>query len=222
MFESKYSKFLTVILVIVIVAILVLLGFFVFDMIKKYSLTKQASDFVENFEGDITTGDNNYNGTQDQDVELEEIEKAPEITGSSSGKQKYKGFTVVGTMKIPTINLQYPIFEDVSASALENGLIALFPSGDNLNQQGNTVIIGHNYRNGTLFSNLKKVTNGTKVYITDYRGKTVTYEVYNMFEASSTDTSFYSRDTNGLAEVTLSTCTDASNDQRTIVFAKQI
>ena len=61
-----------------------------------------------------------------------------------------------------------------------------------------------------------------KIYIKDFRGTTLTYEVYNKFEASSTDSSFYTRDTNGLAELTLSTCTDASNDVRTIVFAKQI
>ena len=58
--------------------------------------------------------------------------------------------------------------------------------------------------------------------MTDYRGKSITYQVYNKFEANQDDTSFYTRDTNGLAELTLSTCTDASNDQRTIIFAKQI
>ena len=105
---------------------------------------------------------------------------------------------------------------------VKKALVALYPSGDNLNLPGNTVVIGHNYRNGTLFSNLKKLSNGAKIYVTDYRGKSLTYEVYNKFETSSTDTSFYSRDTNGLAELTLSTCTDASNDQRTIIFAKQI
>ena len=73
-----------------------------------------------------------------------------------------------------------------------------------------------------FFSNLKKITNGAKIYVTDYTGKSLTYEVYNKFEASSTDSSFYTRDTNGLAELTLSTCTDASNDIRTIVFAKQV
>ena len=125
-------------------------------------------------------------------------------------------------MKIPAINLEYPIVEEVTTKSLETALVALYPNGDNLNQVGNTVVIGHNYRNGMFFSNLKKLTNGAKIYVTDYRGKTVTYQVYNKFEASSTDTSFYTRDTAGLAELTLSTCTDASNDQRTIIFAKQI
>ena len=55
MFESKYSKVLTIILVVVIIAIVGLLGFLAFDYIHKYSSTKQASDFVEDYQGDITT-----------------------------------------------------------------------------------------------------------------------------------------------------------------------
>ena len=224
MFESKYSKVLTVVLVIVIIAIVALLGFLSYDFIKKYNTSKQASDFVEEYQGDLTTGDQE-NDTVQENVTLDDANEIPitsTSTSGNSGKKKYEGFTVVGTMKIPAINLEYPIVQEVSTKALEKALIALYPSGDNLNLPGNTVVIGHNYRNGMFFSNLKKLTNGAKIYVTDFRGKSLTYEVYNKFEASSTDTSFYTRDTNGLAELTLSTCTDASNDQRTIIFAKQI
>jgi sortase family protein len=225
MFESKYSKVLTVILIVVIIAIVVLLGFLAYDYIQKFNTTKQASDFVEDYQGDLNTGEQNVTGNDIENATLGNITETPIENSGTSGngtKKKYYNYTVVGTMKIPAINLQYPIVEDVTGPALEKALVALYPSGDNLNLPGNTVVIGHNYRNGTLFSNLKKLSNGAKIYVTDYRGKSLTYEVYNKFETSSTDTSFYSRDTNGLAELTLSTCTDASNDQRTIIFAKQI
>ena len=223
MFESKYSKVLTIILIIVIVAIVGLLGFLAFDYIQKYYIAKQASNFVEEYQGDMTTG--NENVTEGQTTEnaiVEGLDETPTSVGTSATKKKYKGYSVVGTMKIPKINFEYPILEEVSTKALETAVIALYPSGDNLNLPGNTLIIGHNYRNGLFFSNIKKLSNGDKIYVTDYRGKSITYEIYNKFEASSTDTSFYQRDTNGLAELTLSTCTDASNDQRIIIFAKQI
>lgn len=225
MFESKYSKVLTIILIVVIIAIVLLLGFLAFDYIQKYNTTKQASDFVENYQGDINSGNQNNDGEETENVTLNSTTETPIESSGTSGsgtKKKYYNYSVVGTMKIPAINLEYPIVENVTGPALEKALVALYPSGDNLNLPGNTVIIGHNYRNGTFFSNLKKLSNGSKIYVTDYRGKSLTYEVYNKFETSSTDTSFYSRDTNGLAELTLSTCTDASNDQRTIIFAKQI
>lgn len=227
MFESKYSKALTIVLVVVILVIVILLGCLSYDYIKKYNTSKQASDFVENYEGNITTSNDNSSNENiiKENVTLDSTNETPissSTSGTTSGKKKYKNFTVVGTMKIPAINLEYPIVEEVTTKSLETALVALYPNGDNLNQVGNTVVIGHNYRNGMFFSNLKKLTNGAKIYVTDYRGKTVTYQVYNKFEASSTDTSFYTRDTAGLAELTLSTCTDASNDQRTIIFAKQI
>lgn len=228
MFENKYSKVLTIVLVIVIVAIVLLLGFLAFDYIKKFTTTKQASDFVEDYQGDITTGnENSGNSTEiEENITLDnneiEINNSGTSSSGTSSKKTYKGFTVVGTMKIPAINLEYPILEEISTKSLETALVALYPNGDNINLPGNTVVIGHNYRNGTLFSNLKKLSNGAKIYVTDFRGKSITYQVYNKFEASESDTSFYTRDTNGLAELTLSTCTDASNDQRTIIFAKQI
>ena len=225
MFESKYSKVLTIILVIVIVAIVILLGFLAYDYINKFSSTKQASDFVEDYQGNITTSEEDNTNNSQENVALDSTNEVPitdSSTSGSTGKKKYKGYTVVGTMKIPAINLEYPIFEEITTKALETGLIALYPNGDNINQVGNTVIIGHNYRNGMFFSNLKKLSNGAEIYINVFRGTTLTYEVYNKFEAAATDTSFYTRDTNGHAEITLSTCTDASNDQRTILFAKQI
>lgn len=234
MFESKYNKVLTIILIIVIVAIVLLLSFLTFDYIKKVNNTKQASNFVNSFQSEIENS-NSTNEIANENVTNSTTE-APEEnmtlnsnetqinngSSSSENKKKYQGLTVVGTMRIPAINLEYPIVEETSTTALEKALVALYPNGDNLNQPGNTVIIGHNYRNGQFFSNLKKLSNGAKIYVTDFRGKSITYEVYNKFEALSTDASFYGRDTNGLPELTLSTCTDTNNDQRTIIFAKQI
>lgn len=235
MFESKYSKVLTVVLIIIIIAIILLLGFLTFDYIKKVSTDKQASEFVNSFQSEIGSNNNevvNENETNSTEIPEEnmtissnetQINNGSSGNSSSSGnKKKYKNLTVVGTMRIPAINLEYPIVEETSTTALEKALVALYPNGDNLNQPGNTVIIGHNYRNGQFFSNLKKLSNGAKIYVTDFRGKSITYEVYNKFEASSTDPSFYARDTNGLPELTLSTCTDTNNDLRTIIFAKQI
>lgn len=72
MFESRYSKVLTVVLVIIIIAIVGLLGFLAFDYIRKYNNTKQASDFVENYQGDISTGDDSEQGNELGNVVLEE------------------------------------------------------------------------------------------------------------------------------------------------------
>ncbi len=222
MFESKYSKVLTVILVIVIVAIVGLLGFLAYDYYQNYMTTKETSDFVDGFEEEIsnetptnnTAVDNNTTGENP----FEAIEATNTASSSSTNKREtYKGYGVFGTMKIPAINFRYPILDTLSTSSLETSVVFLYGVG--LNKPGNSVIIGHNYRNGVFFSNNKKLNIGDKIFITDEEGKTLTYNIYSKFEATPEDTSFYQRDTGGLPEVTLSTCTDDSS-ARLIICAK--
>lgn len=221
MFESRYSKVLTTILIIVIVGIVGLLGFLAFDYFQNAMITKNTSDFVDNFMGEIADGteDNtgNNDGNDNQDDPFNQIKDAQSGYSSSSKKRTYQGFGVLGTMEIPAINFKYPVLEKVTKKSIETAVAFLYGAG--LNQPGNTVIIGHNYRNGLFFSNNKKLKVDDKIYITDNDGKKLTYTIYNKFETTPEDTSFYQRDTGGKAEVTLSTCTDDSK-ARLIICAK--
>lgn len=221
MFESKYSKVLTVMLAIVIIAIIGLLGFLAYDYYQKYVVTKDTSDFVDNFQGDVADGDTtgtdeNTENTEENTNPFDQIKDAETGSGSTR-KQTYKGFGVLGTMEIPATNFKYPILEKVTKSSIETAVAFLYGTG--INQPGNSVIIGHNYRNGLFFSNNKKLNMGDKIYITDLEGNKMTYTIYNKFETTPEDTSFYQRDTGGKPEVTLSTCTDDSK-ARLIIFAK--
>ena len=220
MFESKYSKLLTVILVIVILGIVGLLGFLAYDYFQNAMITKDTSDFVDNFQGEVAdgSGDNtgSDNGSESGEDPFNQIKDA-QTTASSSKRRTYQGFGVLGTMEIPATNFKYPVLEKVTKKSIETAVAFLYGAG--LNQPGNTVIIGHNYRNGLFFSNNKKLNIGDKIYITDNDGKKLTYTIYNKFETTPEDTSFYQRDTGGKAEVTLSTCTDDSK-ARLIICAK--
>ena len=213
MFESKYSKVLTIILVIVIVAIIGLLGFLGYDYYQNFVVTKDTSDFVDNFQGDVTddqipSEDQTTSDNNDNENPFDQI-KNPETGSSSSNKKTYKGFGVLGTMEIPATNFKYPVLEKVTKKSIETAVAFLY--GNGLNQPGNSVIIGHNYRNGLFFSNNKKLNIGDKIYVTDNDGNKVTYTIYNKFETTPEDTSFYQRDTGGKPEITLSTCTDDSS-----------
>lgn len=148
---------------------------------------------------------------------FEQIKDADTSSSSSKKQQTYKGFGVLGTMEIPATNFKYPVLEKVTKKSIETAVAFLYGTG--LNQPGNSVIIGHNYRNGLFFSNNKNLNIGDKIYITDNEGTKLTYTIYNKFETTPEDTSFYQRDTGGKAEVTLSTCTDDSS-ARLIIFAK--
>lgn len=218
MFESKYNKLLTIVLVIVIIAIIGLLVFWGIDVFQKSSITNETAEFVDNYQGDDQTPDDETeNNENDGSNPLDEIEESNTTGSSKRTKKTYKGYVVNGTMEIPKISFKYPVLEEFNKKSLETSVVILYGAG--LNQPGNTVIIGHNYRNGVFFSNNKKLNNGDKIYVTDYAGKKVSYTIYNKFETTPEDTSFYQRDTNGNPEITLSTCTDDSS-ARLIIFAK--
>ena len=86
MFESKYSKLLTVILVVVIVGIIGLLGFLAYDYFQNAMITKDTSDFVDNFQGEVVDGsaDNTdtENGSEEGENPFNQIKDAQ--TASSS------------------------------------------------------------------------------------------------------------------------------------------
>lgn len=229
MFNSKYSKFLTVLLVIVIIAIVGLLGYLGYDYYEQYFITKDTAEFVDSFMSETEntivneTPDNTSaeetNVVVDENV-LDNIQSTTTTntnTGTTTTKKTYKGFNVVGTIEIPKINLKYPILEKVTKKSIEVAVAVIYGPGPN--EVGNTTIMGHNYRNGLFFSNLKKLSNGDKVYITDLNGNKVTYTIYNKYETTPEDADYMTRNTNGRREISLSTCTDDSS-ARLIIWAK--
>lgn len=221
MFDSKYGNVLTALLVVVIIAIVGLLGFFGYETYQKYFTTKDAEEFVDSYSPDVVSDDNttDENATSDANSTLDGIDSTSSDGQSSSkkGLQKYKGFYVYGTIEIPKTNVKYPILEKVTKKSIETAVAILYGPGPN--QPGNTVIVGHNYRNGAFFSNNKKLANGDKIYITDYEGKKLTYTIYNKYETTPEDTEYMTRNTNGAREISLSTCTDDSS-ARIIIWAK--
>ena len=216
MFESKYSKVLTVILVIVIIAVLGLLGFLAYNYYQNYIISRDTSAFVDDFQGEVADGEANDNSTNTTDENpFEQLQDSN--TSSGTTQRTYKGFGVLGTMEIPATNFKYPILEKVTKKSIETAVAFLYGVG--INEPGNSVIIGHNYRNNLFFSNNKRLNIGDKIYITDNDGDQLTYTIYNKFETTPEDTSFYQRDTGGIPEVTLSTCTDDST-ARLIICAR--
>ena len=82
------------------------------------------------------------------------------------------------------------------------------------------VLWGHNYKYGTFFSDIGKLTTGAKIYIKDTSGTKLEYQVYNSYETTDSDMTYATRETNGAREITLSTCSNESG-KRIIVYAKQ-
>lgn len=240
MFKDKlggqYSKFLTILLIIAIILIVGLLGFLGYDIIRKYYVTKEADAALNEFDKTIV------NNTKTNMVVSNEVTNVPTtntdtnitipttntvsnvVTGGNTGSSNTgssnnskKPYYTVGKIEIPKTDCEYPIYSKATRDSIEKGVAILHTTGG-LNQVGNTVIEGHNYRNGLFFSNNKKLEAGDKVYITDESGNKVTYTIYNKYETTPEDASYLERDTDGKREIVLLTCTDYTN-QRIVIFA---
>lgn len=230
MLNSKYSKVLTIILIIAIVIIVGLLVFIGIDWYKAYTVGKDTQNSLDQFNSYIENNQNNDNNANfenniDNNNIIEEpnnnnIIEEPSDNNNNSNSEglTYKGFKVAGVIEIPKTKVKYNVLDDPSAKAMEVGITIIY--GPGLNQTGNTVLAGHNYRNGTFFSNNNKLSSGDKIYITDLSGKKVSYTIYKKYKTDPNDFSYATRNTNGKREISLTTCTDDSS-ARIIIWAKE-
>lgn len=234
MIANKYGNFLTIVLIIVIVGIVVGAGFIIYNNFIKPNVREKKSaeaiaEFDRNFSevSSMTIDDtetnneiDNNNNTQDNNITNQTINSTYSNNSTSSKKKTYyDNFVMIGYITISKTNVKLPILTEVTPKALDTAVGVLYPSNPKLNEPGNVVIVGHNYRNGKFFSNNKKLSIGDKIKIKDETGRELMYTIYNKFETTPEDTSFYARDTQGAIEITLSTCTDDSK-ARTIILAK--
>ena len=222
---KKLVVVLSIIIIILIGVIVVGFCFWGYTLIKpkidKNNSQEAIEEFDRNLEIDGTSNedrvDENTNITIDQINPTNPTEN--QNTSTVKKKTYYEGFVMLGYITIPKTNVKEPILDSVTPETLNNAVAILYPSNPQLNQPGNVVIVGHNYRNGQFFSNNKKLSVGDKLSIKDNTGTELTYTIYEKFETTEQDTSFYNRDTNGAIEVTLSTCTDDAK-ARTIILAR--
>ena len=206
--NSKYSKVLTIALIVIVVLIIGLLIFWGVSALNKNNIKNEAEEGISAFKNQINNSNTNTNQTNQignggtiqnpyNNLVNEEniIPTNPTNPGNSDGDMKYKGFTMLGYIEIPKTNVNYPVLEEANMKALETSVAVLH--GPGLNKVGNTVIVGHNYRNGTFFSDNAKLSIGDKIYITDASGEKVTYTITKKYQTTPEDADYANRDTAG-------------------------
>ena len=230
--QSKYSKILTIVLIIVVILIIGLLVGWGVSALSNKKVVSDAEDATSAFQSQInanktnntknTTNDtekvNIINPYSDNMINIDPTLVDPDANKTSNDKPQYNGFTMLGYIEIPKTKIKLPVLEEVTKKALETSVAVL--NGPGLNKPGNTVIVGHNYRNGTFFSDNGKLTIGDKIYITGENGETLSYTIYKKYQTTPEDADYATRTLEaGAKEITLSTCTDDSG-ARIVIWAK--
>ena len=130
-----------------------------------------------------------------------------------------KKYESVGIVKIPKLNITYPILSKTTDALLKVSVCKFH--GANPNEVGNLCIIAHNYRRkGIFFSDVPTLEVGDIVEIQDLSQRTIQYEVYDVHTVMPNNRADTTQKTNGRKEVTLITCTN-DGKQRFIVRCKE-
>lgn len=135
------------------------------------------------------------------------------------------GYRIIGTVKIPKIELEYPILDidthnpEETKEPMKFSIVKYW--GGNVNDFGNLSIAGHNKYDGTMFGKTKNLVTGDIVELTDLQNRTIQYEIYDIFVTDPNDVTILQTKDENVREVTLITCTNG-NRERLILKAREV
>ena len=189
-------KIYKIILVCLIIATLVVAALIAIKYFNLYKNETEAKQVIANINEELKNSDN----------PITEID------------EQIQGHKVVGIIKIPKIELEYPILETTSKETLNLSITKFW--GNQINELGNVTLAGHNNLNGTMFGKTKKLEVGDVIELTDIQNVTLKYKVFKIYVIDPNDISCILPEQEGTREVTLITCTNG-NKNRLIVKARE-
>lgn len=131
----------------------------------------------------------------------------------------YKGYPVIGIIKINKINLEYPIIDDDSARALNQSIVKY--AGCNVGEIGNICLAGHNNLNDTMFGKVDNLEIGDVITLISMSGEIIEYKILQKYVTVPEDIGCIRPLDKNKREVTLITCTNRSKN-RLIIKAQEI
>ena len=179
---------------------LIIAGIIIFAIIFK----KQYNDQVYDKENDEVT--KNFHELQEAQNQEQPIEL------------QMQGHKVIGIIKIPAIDLEYPIIDKTTKETMRISISKF--SGGEINEIGNVALAGHNNYSGTMFGKNKNLKIKDKIYLTDLTRRTIEYEIYNIFVTDPNDTSILGTEDKTKRELTLITCKNGRSE-RLIIKARE-
>ena len=161
-----------------------------------------------------------------ENLNKEVLSEFNNITNTNQiGELTLNGYDVIGKVKIPKIDIEYPILNLETSNPEETkvpmryGIVKYW--GGNVNDYGNLSIAGHNNYNGTMFGKTKNLEIGDIVELTDLTNRTIQYKINDIFITDPNDVSILKTEDEKVREVTLITCTNG-NKERLILKAREI
>lgn len=150
-------------------------------------------------DGSVTNASESGEYVQPDEPEVNLLDETIERIIKATGEDG-----VIGILEIPRFDTELPIIGKWSYKLLKISVCRY--KGPAPNEEGNLVIIGHNYKSGAHFGNLKNMEVGDELYLTNAKtGERVRYEVYQI-KSIAPDAFSALNSYQGEAGLTLMTC----------------
>jgi LPXTG-site transpeptidase (sortase) family protein len=143
-------------------------------------------------------------GTADAGTPSNSMESAPPTMLTT----ELQGYTVIGRIDIDRIDMHLPVLEECTEAALK--VSACYLQGSMPGEEGNMVVTGHNYANGSIFGKLDKLKVGDTVQLTGQDGSAQIYTIYEIDHITPNQPEKLS-ETEYARELTLLTCESHGN-----------
>lgn len=165
------------------------------------------------------------NLTEKENQEAVETFSREVATNNGNEEITMNGYKVIGIVKIPKIQIKYPILDidtynpEETKEPMKISIVKYW--GEDVNDFGNLSIAGHNNYNGTMFGKTKFLEKGDIVELTDLNNQTIEYFIDDIFVTDPNDVTILQTTDESVREVTLITCTNG-NSQRLVLKAREI
>ena len=202
--SKRNNRAFPVLLILAGVLLLTGIGFLAVEPIKSYNREKIAGEAMEVMAGKMSeavatassTGvddpdsdiemtfvvprDGNEVAGEDSDIFTEDENEAESIRKFVASRQaklpKNVTLTCIGVLQIDSINKKLPVWNSTNSVALRYG-VGLYEYSVKPGKKGNSAILGHNMKNTTLFSKLKKCAVGDSVKFIKLDGTVHNYKI---------------------------------------------
>ena len=166
-----------------------------------YTVPATGNEVAGEEEGYDIIGGDEEETAEEADVIFEE---EPE---NNSGSSEMVSLRSIGILSIGKIKISYSVWDEATKVSLRYGL-GHYPDSVLPGEVGNATILGHNYKDGTMFHNLGKLKKGDKVVFKSKDGKEMTFVVEESKIINANDLSKYvAGNITDERQLTLITCT---------------
>lgn len=219
--RTNKSAVSTTLIIVSVVLLLVGIILLLIEPIKRANRRRISNDALNMIENKIISTDpseepvatyvvprrgNEVEG-EGYDFIAETVEEEVEEEEEEEYYEDYVVLNSIGILYIDSLNLRYSVWDEASQVSLRYGL-GHYEDSVMPGEEGNATILGHNYRDGSMFHKLGNIGIGDEVIFIDLSGNEYYYYVVSSEIVSADDLLDYALgDVTDTRRLTLITCT---------------